>query len=317
MICSPELKESTTKITMSNYHDPVLLTESVEALKIKNEGVYVDATFGGGGHSRLILKKLGAKGHLLGFDQDEDALSNIIENERFTFVHHNFKHLKRFLRLHGYPKVDGILADLGVSSHQLDDAQRGFSFRFDTDLDMRMNRQGDTTAADILNTYSMDDLQNVFSLYGEVRNSKSLAQLIVNERVSKPLKRIGDFLNMIAPMIRGNRNRYLAQVFQALRIEVNDEIGVLKAFLEDALQVLQPGGRLVIISYHSLEDRLVKKFFKSGNFTGEYIKDFYGNIERPFKIITKKAILPTDEEIKTNPRARSAKMRVGEKMINS
>ncbi len=298
---------------MSSYHDPVLSIESVEALNIKKEGVYVDATYGGGGHSKLILQKLGAKGHLLGFDQDEDALSNVIENERFTFVHHNFKHLKKFLRLHGYPKVDGVLADLGVSSHQLDDAERGFSFRFDTDLDMRMNQQGDITAADILNEYSAEDLQNVFSLYGEVRNSKSLAQLIVNERRSKPLKRIADFLTVIDPLVRGNRNRYLAQVFQALRIEVNDEIAVLKTFLEDALVVLKPGGRLVIIAYHSLEDRLVKHFFKSGNFTGEYIKDFYGNIERPFKIITKKAIIPSDEEIRKNPRARSAKMRVAEK----
>ncbi len=298
---------------MSSYHDPVLPIESVEALNIKKEGVYVDATYGGGGHSKLILQKLGAKGHLLGFDQDEDALSNVIENERFTFVHHNFKHLKKFLRLHGYPKVDGVLADLGVSSHQLDDAERGFSFRFDTDLDMRMNQQGDITAADILNEYSAEDLQNVFSLYGEVRNSKSLAQLIVNERRSKPLKRIADFLTVIDPLVRGNRNRYLAQVFQALRIEVNDEIAVLKTFLEDALAILKPGGRLVIIAYHSLEDRLVKHFFKSGNFTGEYIKDFYGNIERPFKIITKKAIIPSDEEIRKNPRARSAKMRVAEK----
>lgn len=298
---------------MSSYHDPVLPNESVEALNIKKEGVYVDATYGGGGHSKLILQKLGAKGHLLGFDQDEDALSNVIENERFTFVHHNFKHLKKFLRLHAYPKVDGVLADLGVSSHQLDDAERGFSFRFDTDLDMRMNQHGDITAADILNEYSAEDLQNVFSLYGEVRNSKSLAQMIVNERRSKPLKRIADFLTVIDPLVRGNRNRYLAQVFQALRIEVNDEIAVLKTFLEDALAVLKPGGRLVIIAYHSLEDRLVKHFFKSGNFTGEYIKDFYGNIERPFKIITKKAIIPSDEEIRKNPRARSAKMRVAEK----
>ncbi len=298
---------------MDNYHDPVLLNESIEALNIKEEGIYVDATYGGGGHSRLILQKLGAKGHLLGFDQDEDTLSNVTENERFTFVHHNFKHLKRFLRLHGYPRVDGILADLGVSSHQLDDADRGFSFRFDTDLDMRMNQQGDLTASDILNEYDAASLQKVFSLYGEVRNSKSLAQLIVDERNAKPLKRIGDFLMMIAPLVRGNRNRYLAQVFQALRIEVNDEIGALKTFLEAALEVLSPGGRLVIISYHSLEDRLVKNFFKSGNFTGEYVKDFYGNIDRPFKIITKKAFIPPVEEIKINSRARSAKMRIAEK----
>lgn len=301
---------------MDNYHDPVLLKESIEALIINDNGAYVDATYGGGGHSRLILQKLGAKGHLLGFDQDEDALSNVTENEQFTFVHHNFKHLKRFLKLHGYPQVDGILADLGVSSHQLNDADRGFSFRFDTDLDMRMNQQGDLSAADILNDYDAESLQQVFSLYGEVRNSKSLAQLIVEERRGMPFKKIGDFISKINPLIRGNRNRYLAQVFQALRIEVNDEIGVLKTFLEDALQVLKPGGRLVIISYHSLEDRLVKNFFKSGNFSGEYKKDFYGNIERPFKIITKKAFIPTDEEIKINPRARSAKMRIAEKALS-
>ncbi|MFT5167090.1 MAG: 16S rRNA (cytosine1402-N4)-methyltransferase [Saprospiraceae bacterium] len=299
---------------MDSYHDPVLLDESVEALNIKKEGIYVDATYGGGGHSRLILQKLGAKGHLLGFDQDEDTLSNVTENEQFTFVHHNFKHLKRFLRLHAFQQVDGILADLGVSSHQLNDADRGFSFRFDTDLDMRMNQQGDLTAADILNDYDADALQQVFSLYGEVRNSKSLAQRIVDERKSLPLKRIGDFLQLVGPLVRGNRNRYLAQVFQALRIEVNDEIGALKTFLEEALQVLKPGGRLVVISYHSLEDRLVKNFFKSGNFTGELIKDFYGNIERPFNIITKKAFIPSQEEIKINPRARSAKMRVAEKI---
>ncbi len=298
---------------MDSYHDPVLLNESIEALIINENGVYVDATYGGGGHSGFILQKLGAKGHLLGFDQDEDTLSNVTENEQFTFVHHNFKHLKRFLKLHGYPQVDGILADLGVSSHQLNDADRGFSFRFDTDLDMRMNQQGDLSAADILNDYDVDSLQQVFSLYGEVRNSKSLAQLIVEERRSLPFKKIGDFILKINPLIRGNRNRYLAQVFQALRIEVNDEIGALKTFLEESLQVLKPGGRLVIISYHSLEDRLVKNFFKSGNFTGEYVKDFYGNIERPFKIITKKAFIPTDKEIKINPRARSAKMRIAEK----
>ncbi len=304
---------TTTIIEMDSYHDPVLLNESIEALNIKEEGIYVDATYGGGGHSRLILQKLGAKGHLLGFDQDEDTLSNVTENERFTFIHHNFKHLKRFLRLHNFPEVDGILADLGVSSHQLDAANRGFSFRFDTDLDMRMNQQGDLTAADILNEYDANSLQELFSLYGEVRNSKSLAQLIVSERSARPLKRIGDFLTMIDPLVRGNRNRYLAQVFQALRIEVNDEIGALKTFLEEAKEALSPGGRLVIISYHSLEDRLVKNFFKSGNFTGEYIKDFYGNIDRPFKVITKKAFLPSENEIKINPRARSAKMRIAEK----
>ena len=296
-----------------SYHDPVLLKESINALNIKEDGVYVDATYGGGGHSHLILKKLGAKGHLFGFDQDEDVLPNVSENERFTFIHHNFKYLKRFLKLNGVAQVDGILADLGVSSYQLNQADRGFSYRFDADLDMRMNQQGELTAADILNDYDSESLQNVFSLYGEVRNAKTLANAIVAAREKRAIQSINDFMQILKPLIRGNRNRYLAQVFQALRIEVNDEIGALKTFLKAALEVLKPGGRLVVIAYHSLEDRLVKHFFRSGNFEGELVKDFYGNIERPFKIISKKAIIPSEEEIKNNPRARSAKMRVAEK----
>ena len=299
---------------MMSYHDPVLLQESIDALKINENGIYVDATYGGGGHSKLILKYLGAKGHLYGFDQDEDVLPNVSENERFTFIHHNFKYLKRFLKLNGVLQVDGILADLGVSSYQLDQADRGFSFRFDADLDMRMNQQGDISAFEVLNNYGVQSLQNIFSLYGEVRNAKTLALAIEKERKMKAIKTIHDFLQILGPLVRGNRNRYLAQVFQALRIEVNDEISALKTFLEVAKEVLKPGGRLVIISYHSLEDRLVKKFFKTGNFEGEMVKDFYGNIERPFKIITKKAMLPSSEEIKSNPRARSAKMRVAEKI---
>ena len=297
-----------------SYHDPVLLKESIDALNIKEDGSYVDATYGGGGHSNLILQKLGAKGHLFGFDQDEDVLPNVSENERFTFIHHNFKYLKRFLKLNGVMQVDGILADLGVSSYQLDQADRGFSFRFDADLDMRMNQQGEVSAAEILNNYDAKSLQNIFSLYGEVRNAKTLAIAIEAERRKKPIKAINDFLQILGPLIRGNRNRYLAQVFQALRIEVNDEIGALKIFLEEAKDVLKPAGTIVIISYHSLEDRLVKNFFKTGNFEGEVIKDFYGNIERPFKIITKKAMLPSGAEIKKNPRARSAKMRIAVKL---
>lgn len=308
------LKNNTRKTRTMSYHDPVLLKESIEALNIKENGTYVDATFGGGGHSGLILQKLGAKGHLFGFDQDEDVLPNISEDDRFTFVHHNFKYLKRFLKLNGVTEVDGILADLGVSSYQLNKAERGFSFRFDADLDMRMNQQGDTNAAEILNTYDAQALQNVFSLYGEVRNAKTLAMAIEAERRKKPVKTINDFLEILGPLVRGNRNRYLAQVFQALRIEVNDEIGALKTFLEEAREVLKPGGMLVVIAYHSLEDRLVKNFLKCGNFEGEVVKDFYGNIERPFKIITKKAMLPSEEEIKKNPRARSAKMRIAEKI---
>lgn len=299
---------------MTDYHKPVLLTESIEALNIAEAGIFVDATYGGGGHSRLILQKLDAKGHLYSFDQDEDVLPNLItEEERFTFIHHNFRFFKRFLRLHGVSQLDGVLGDLGVSSHQLDDATRGFSFRFDTDLDMRMNQEGEVTAADVLRTYSAEALQQMFSRYGEVRNSKTLAQAIVAERNQKAIRTTSDFLMMLNPLIRGNRNRYLAQVFQALRIEVNDEMGALQTFLSEARELLKPGGRLVIISYHSLEDRLVKNFIKTGNFDGEVIKDFYGNIERPFKLITKKALLPSKQEIDQNPRARSAKLRIAEK----
>ena len=295
------------------YHIPVLAKESIDGMSIQQDGVYVDATFGGGGHSRLILNELGSNGQLLGFDQDEDALANVPDDDRFTFVHHNFRYLKQFLRLHAHRKVDGILADLGVSSHQLDVAERGFSFRYDADLDMRMNQQQEINAASILNSYSADDLQLLFSQYGEVRNAKTLALRIVEQRSQQSLNTIGQFLGVVEPIIRGHRSRYLAQVFQALRIEVNDEMGALEDFLKQAMEVLKPGGRLVVISYHSIEDRMIKNFLKAGNIKGVADKDFYGNINRPFKVISKKAILPTDEEIKNNPRARSAKLRVGEK----
>lgn len=293
------------------YHDPVLAEASVDALVVKKSGCYVDATFGGGGHSRLILSKLDKDGRLFAFDQDDDALQNLIDDERFVFNHHNFRFLRSFLRLHGVSGVDGVLADLGVSSHQLDEAERGFSFRFDADLDMRMNRQGDRTAADVVNGYSVDDLQQVFSAYGEIRNSKSLAQRIVQERSAKSFRTIGDLLRAVEPLIRGHRNRYLAQVFQALRIEVNDEMGALKEFLEEVLEVLLPGGRLVVISYHSLEDRMVKNFLKTGNVEGEIEKDFYGKIERPFDVLFKGVVTPSEDEMKRNPRSRSAKLRVG------
>lgn len=295
------------------YHVPVMPKESLEGLAITENGTFVDATFGGGGHSRLILEALGDKGRLLGFDQDQDALANVPEDERFTFVQHNFRFLRRFLKLYGIRQVDGILADLGVSSHQLDEGSRGFSYRFDHDLDMRMNQSDGATAADLLNTYLEEDLVRIFSEYGEVRNSKTLAAGIVQARQGKSIRTVGDFLSTIDPLIRGSRRKYLSQVFQALRIEVNDEIGALKEFLEQSLEVLKPGGRLVVISYHSLEDRLAKNFLRSGNLKGEQEKDFYGNIYRPFKVITRKALLPTPEEITTNPRARSAKLRVGEK----
>ena len=299
---------------MNEYHIPVLLEECLAALTIKADGTYVDVTFGGGGHSKKILERLGTAGNLVGFDQDEDAAQNVPEDERFHFAHSNYKYLKRFLRLFGFKKVDGILADLGVSSHQLDIAERGFSFRFEADLDMRMNQQSEKTAIDILNTYSAEELQQVLGQYGEVRNAKTVAQRIVEERQRYTIKTSTQFLNIIGPLIRGQRNRYLAQVFQALRIEVNDEINSIHAFLEQAAEALNPGGRLVVISYHSLEDRVVKNFLKFGNFEGKPEKDFYGNLIKPFKMLTRKPILPTAEEIKLNPKSRSAKLRIAEKI---
>lgn len=296
------------------YHLPVLAKESMEALNLQAAGTYVDTTFGGGGHAKIILQQLGDKGRLLGFDQDEDAVQNALPDKRFTFVQSNFRHLKRFLKLHGVKAVDGILADLGVSSHQFDEATRGFSYRFEAQLDMRMNQEDERTAADILNTYSVEELQRVFSEYGEVRNSRTLAQRIVEERHSRPIQTVNDLLTIMEPLIRGQRLRYLSQVFQALRVEVNDEMGALREMLEQSLELLQPGGRLVVITYHSLEDRIVKNFFKTGNTEGEVKSDFYGNIFRPFKVITKNPIEPSEAEIAANPRARSAKLRVAEKV---
>jgi 16S rRNA (cytosine1402-N4)-methyltransferase len=294
-----------------DYHLPVLAEDCIEALAIRKDGCYLDATFGGGGHSRLILKELGKDGRLVAFDQDDDSLRNLIDDERFIFCHHNFRFLKKFLRLHGIQQVDGILADLGVSSHQLDDAERGFSFRFDASLDMRMNQQDGKTAAEVLNGYSVNDLQKVFGEYGEVRNARSLAQKITESRGVKPLQTIADLLQIIDPMVRGQRNKYLAQVFQALRIEVNDEMGALKEFLEAAHDVLKPEGRLVVMSYHSLEDRMVKNILKTGNVEGKVIKDFFGKIERPFETLYKGVKTPSEEEMAKNPRSRSAKLRVG------
>jgi 16S rRNA (cytosine1402-N4)-methyltransferase len=299
---------------MSEYHQPVMARECVEGLAIREEGVYVDVTFGGGGHSRLIIEQLGDNGHLYGFDQDEDAKANALEDERFTFVAANFRYLKRFLKLHGVKAVDGILADLGVSSHQFDDASRGFSYRFDHELDMRMNVHDEVTAAKVVNEYSVDYLQQMFSRYGEVRNAKTLAQRIVEQRAVRTISTIGDLLAVVEPIIRGQRHRYLAQVFQAIRMEVNEEVPALKDLLEQALEVLKPGGRLVLISYHSIEDRLVKNFLKTGNIEGQVDKDFYGNIYRPFKLITRKALVPSEEELKHNSRARSAKLRIAEKI---
>lgn len=296
------------------YHLPVLARESIQALAIKPNGIYVDATFGGGGHTQLILQELGDNGRLFGFDQDEDALANVPDDQRFEFVQSNFRYLKRFLKLHSVQQADGILADLGVSSHQLDVPERGFSYRFDADLDMRMNQQGEVTAADVVNTYTAEDLQRVFGEYGEVRNARTLAQRLVAERQVREIRTVNDLLTIIEPIIRGQRARYLSQVFQALRIEVNDEMGALEEFLEQSLEVLAPDGRLVILTYHSIEDRLVKNFLKTGNVQGVVKKDFYGNIDRPFKVITKSPIEPSEAEIADNPRARSAKLRVGVKV---
>ncbi len=296
------------------YHDPVLLQESIEGMNIKPDGIYVDVTFGGGGHSRVILEKLGPSGRLYAFDQDADATDNIIEDERFKLLPYNFRHLKRFLRLEGVRKVDGILADLGVSSHQFDTAERGFSFRFDALLDMRMNQQAELTAQKVLLTYSATDLQRIFGEYGEVRNSKTLAQYIVNAREGgAKLETIGDFLAVIDRCIKGKKNRYLSQVFQALRIEVNEEVEVLKEMLWQSVEILKVEGRLVAISYHSLEDRLVKNLIKKGTFEKEIEKDAYGNSYQPLRAVNRKLIVPTATEIERNPRARSAKMRIAEK----
>lgn len=297
------------------YHNPVLLHESIEGMALKSDGIYVDVTFGGGGHSKLILEKMGESGKLFGFDQDADAGKNTLDDDRFQFVAANFEYIDRFLKLYGVRQVDAILADLGVSSFQINEASRGFSYRFDADLDMRMNQGDGKTAADIVNTYSVPELIRIFSDYGQVRNSKTLAHNIVQQRAKKEIKTINEFIYLIEPFIKGERIKYLSVVFQALRMEVNDEEGVLKRFLQASLKVLKPGGRLVVITYHSVEDRIVKRFLKNGNFSGEHVKDKFGNIERPFTMINKRVILPSTEEIKTNKRARSAKMRIAEKKL--
>ncbi|MBC5622086.1 16S rRNA (cytosine(1402)-N(4))-methyltransferase RsmH [Butyricimonas hominis] len=298
----------------SLYHVPVLLEESVSGLNIDPEGVYLDLTFGGGGHSREILRHLGG-GCLIGFDQDSDALANVPDDSRFIFVNHNFRYLRNFLRYCGYDNADGILADLGVSSHEFDEAGRGFSFRFDAELDMRMNRRGRLKATDILNSYSEEDLIRVFREYGEVDNARGLVSLIIKAREERPLGRSEEFLQVIAPRVpKQKEKKYLAQVYQALRIEVNGELDALKEMLQQAELALRPGGRLVVITYHSLEDRIVKNFLKSGNFEGKIEKDFYGHVKRNFELVNRKVIVPSDEEIERNPRARSAKLRIAEKI---
>jgi len=298
---------------MNGYHLPVLLTETVEALDIKPDGTYVDVTFGGGGHSRMILERLGSKGRLFVMDQDLDTIQNIPNDERVTFIHSNFRYLKRMLRVEKVFEVDGILADIGVSSHQFDSSSRGFSFRFEGALDMRMNRELEQTAADIIMTYDEDALVEMFSTMGEVRNSKTLARLIVENRRKSKIRTIEEFIHLIQPAIMGSKPKYLAQVFQALRIEVNDELKALEDLLYDAYEVLKPDGIVAVITFHSLEDRIVKNFFKTGNPDGTIDQDDYGKIFRPFKVINKKPIEPGFDEIKTNNRARSAKLRIAKR----
>jgi 16S rRNA (cytosine1402-N4)-methyltransferase len=299
------------------YHQPVLLQETIAGLVNNLDGVYADATFGGGGHAREILNHLSSKGRLLGFDQDQDAAKNAIEDSRFQFVQSNFKHLKKFLQFYKAYPVDGILGDLGVSSHQFDEPARGFSYRFDEPLDMRMDRSKGITAADILNTYPNQKLAKLLFAYGEVQNAHKIAALIEKARQINPIQTTGQLAAAVAPILpKGKENKTLSQLFQALRIEVNAEMEALQALLEQSAEALKPGGRIAVISYHSLEDRLVKNFFKTGNVEGKLHKDFYGNPLTPFKLITKKAIVPTDQEIEQNPRARSAKLRVAEKIKN-
>jgi 16S rRNA (cytosine1402-N4)-methyltransferase len=291
-----------------------MLQECIEGLAIKPNGTYVDVTFGGGGHAREILKHLGKDGQLLAFDQDVDAQQNVIEDDRFTFIDQNFRYLKNFTRLHDAIPVDGILADLGVSSYQFDQAERGFSIRFDAELDMRMNQLSDLSAKEVVNTYSEADLHRIFGMYGEIQNAKSLAKTIVTARLNGQIVTVADLKNAISNLIpRGKENKYLAQVFQALRIEVNQELEALKDFLMQTSEVLAVGGRLVIMSYHSLEDRLVKNFIAKGKFSGELEKDIYGNDNRPFDAVSRGAVTATDEEISNNNRARSAKLRIAVK----
>ena len=305
------MKETQEELT---YHVPVLLKESVDGMNICPNGTYVDVTFGGGGHSREILSRLEKDGRLLGFDQDEDAERNIVDDPRFIFVRSNFRYLHNFLRYHNIEKVDAILAELGVSSHHFDDSERGFSFRFDGALDMRMNKRAGLTAADVVNTYAEERLADIFYLYGELKNSRKLASVIVKARANGQIKTIGEFLEIIKPLFgREREKKELAKVFQALRIEVNQEMEALKEMLTAATEALKPGGRLVVITYHSLEDRMVKNIMKTGNVEGKTTQDFFGNLQTPFKLVNNKVIVPDEEEIERNPRSRSAKLRIAEK----
>ena len=297
------------------YHIPALLGECIDGLAINPSGIYVDVTFGGGGHSRAVMERLGSGGHLYSFDQDLDAYSNRIDDSRFTFVHGNFAFLRNFLRFYGVEKVDGIIADLGVSFHHFDETERGFSFRTDGRLDMRMNRDAKLDAATVVASYTEEQLADLFYLYGELRNARKIAHAIAVERTKSEIATTAQLVRVVSPFIKPSaEKKELAQVFQALRIEVNDEISALKKLLQGTLQVLRPGGRLVVLTYHSLEDRLVKNFIKAGNVEGKVEKDFFGKVNSPFRAVNNKVITATDSEVERNPRARSAKLRIAERV---
>ena len=301
-------------MTEQCYHVPVMLKESVDGLNIGKGGIYVDVTFGGGGHSREIISRLDG-GHLYSFDQDAEAEQNIVGAESFTFVRSNFRFLKNFMRYYGVKEIDGLLADLGVSSHHFDDSSRGFSFRFEGTLDMRMNQRAGKTAADVLNGYSEKQLADIFYLYGELKQGRKLAAAVVAARKDKELTTIGEFIDVVTPFVgRDREKKDLAKVFQALRIEVNGELEALKQMLNGAVEMLKPGGRLVVITYHSLEDRIVKNVMKSGNAEGRMEKDFFGKVSVPLRLVSSKVIVPSDEEMQRNPRSRSAKLRIAEKV---
>ena len=301
--------------TAETYHVPVLLHESIDGLAIKSGGIYVDVTFGGGGHSREILSRLDAKGHLYSFDQDADAEKNIINDDRFTFVRSNFRYLRNWMRYYGVDHIDGLLADLGVSSHHFDDETRGFSFRFEAPLDMRMNKRAGATAADILNTCDEEQLADIFYIYGELKNARKIASVIVKMRNDKKIETTGDLMSATEKLFQREREKKeMAKMFQALRIEVNHEIDTLKEMLNGAKDLLGEGGRLSVITYHSLEDRIVKNMMKAGNVEGKIKQDFFGRIEAPFRLINNKVIVPSDEEQQQNPRSRSAKLRIAEKI---
>ena len=301
--------------TADTYHVPVLLRESIDGLDIKPDGVYVDVTFGGGGHSREILNRLGEKGHLYSFDQDEDAEKNILDDERFTFVRSNFRYLHNWMRYYGVDQIDGLLADLGVSSHHFDDETRGFSFRFDAPLDMRMNKRSGTTAAEVLNTYSEDMLADILYIYGELKNARKIATAIVKARDEKKIETTADLMQVTEKLfLREREKKETAKLFQALRIEVNHEMDALREMLNGAKELLCEGGRLSVITYHSLEDRIVKNVMKAGNTEGKMEQDFFGRTEAPFRLISNKVITPSEEEQERNPRSRSAKLRIAEKV---